>query len=88
MTTYGTRIKGLGGSVKKVYRADKAVLKFGRLQQHNQEMVAVDLTHVSDRIGTEVSGMLGFTMLRLLDIKIDYRDGLVDFSYDPTRFGR
>jgi hypothetical protein len=32
--------------------------------------------------------MLGFVMLRLLDIKIDYRDGLVDFSYDPTRFGR
>jgi len=85
---YGTRIKGLGGSVRKVYRADKAVLKFGRLQQHNQVLVAVNLTHVSDRLGTEVSGMLGFTMLRLLDIKIDYRDGLVDFSYDPKRFGR
>jgi hypothetical protein len=24
-------------------------------------------------------------MLRLLDIKIDYRDGLIDFSYDPKR---
>ncbi|MGC2196019.1 MAG: hypothetical protein WA628_15185, partial [Terriglobales bacterium] len=26
--------------------------------------------------------------LRLLDIKIDYRDGLVDFSYDPKRWGQ
>jgi len=36
--------------------------------------------------GTEVSGTLGFGMLFLLDIKIDYRDGLVDFSYDEHRF--
>ena len=85
---HGTRVKGLGGSVNKVYRADKAVLKFGHLQQHDQDLVALDLSHISDETGTEVSGMLGFVMLRLLDIQIDYRDGLVDFSYDPTRFGR
>lgn len=85
---YGTTIKGLGGSVKKVYRADKALLKFGHLQQENQDLVAFDLSHISNRLGTEVSGMLGFGMLRLLDIKIDYRDGLVDFSYDPKRWGQ
>jgi tetratricopeptide (TPR) repeat protein len=84
---HGTRIKGLNGSVDKVYRADKALIKFGHLQQHNQDLVALDLSHTSDQIGTEVSGMLGFVMLRLLEIKIDYRDGLVDFTYDPTRFG-
>jgi tetratricopeptide (TPR) repeat protein len=83
----GTRIKGLNGSVDKVYRADKALIKFGHLQQHNQDLVALDLSHTSDQIGTEVSGMLGFVMLHLLEIKIDYRDGLVDFTYDPTRFG-
>ena len=37
-------------------------------------------------LATEVSGVLGFQMLRLLDIKIDYRDGLVDFNYDAKRF--
>jgi len=31
---------------------------------------------------------LGFAMLRLLDIKIDYRDGLVEFTYDPNRIIR
>jgi hypothetical protein len=30
-------------------------------------------------------GFLGFGMLRMLDIKIDYRDGLIDFNYDPNR---
>jgi tetratricopeptide (TPR) repeat protein len=81
-----TTIKGLSGSVDKVYRADKAVLQFGHIRQENQDLVAFDLTHISDSIGTEVSGTLGFTLLRFLDIKIDYRDGLVDFSYDPKRW--
>ena len=43
---------------------------------------------MSDRLGTEASGVLGFTTLHLLDIKIDYRDGLVDFSYDPKQRGQ
>lgn len=81
-----TIVKGVSGSVKNVYRADKAVIQFGHLRQENQDLVAFDLTHISDRIGTEVSGLLGFAMLRFLDIKIDYRDGLVDFSYDPKRW--
>ena len=47
--------------------------------------VLVAPTHISDHTGTEISGILGFTLLRLLDVKIDYRDGLVDFSYNPKR---
>lgn len=80
-------VRGLAGSVNKVFRADKARLRFGHLEQQNQDLVSFDLTHLSDRIGTEVSGLLGFAMLRMLDIRIDYRDGLVDFSYDPKRWG-
>ena len=41
---------------------------------------------ISDSTGTEVSGTLGFAMLRMLDIKIDYRDGLVHFDYDWKRY--
>jgi tetratricopeptide (TPR) repeat protein len=81
-----TIVRGLSGSVKNVYRADEAVIQFGHLRQRNQGLVAFDLTHLSDRIGTEASGVLGFTTLRLLDIKIDYRDGLVDFSYDSKHW--
>jgi predicted aspartyl protease len=82
------RVKGLSGSVNNVYRADKAVLQFGNLRQENQDITAFDLTHLSDRTGTEISGVLGFATLRMLDIKIDYRDGLVDFSYDAKRWSR
>ena len=83
-----TTVTGLSGSVKNVFRADKAVLQFGNLRQENQDLVAYDLTHISDDVGTEISGTLGFTTLRFLDLKIDYRDGLVEFSYDPKRWGR
>jgi hypothetical protein len=44
------------------------------------------MTSMSNSAGTEISGSLGFVMLWLLDIKIDYRDGLVDFAYDDKRF--
>jgi TonB family protein len=78
-------VRGLSGSVKKVYSADKAVIQFGHLRQENQDLLAFDLSNISNGIGTETSGILGFAMLSLLDIKIDYRDGLIDFSYVPKR---
>jgi hypothetical protein len=76
-------IKGISGTVNKVYSADKVVLQFGSLRQENQNLVAFDLSKISDAMGTEASGSLGFTLLRPLDIKLDYRDGLVDFTL-PT----
>ena len=75
---------GINGKVNKVYSA-KATLRFAHLQQPSMEVVTFDLSPESRRVGTEVSGFLGFAMLRLLEIKLDYRDGLVDFEYDPTR---
>lgn len=80
------RIKGVSGSVKNVYEADKAVLQFARFRQENQEITAFDLSKISKDDGTEVSGILGFTTLRFMTIKIDYRDGLVDFDYDKNRW--
>lgn len=79
-------VTGISGSVDRVYSANKAVLQFGNLRQENQDLVSFDMTHVSNSNGTEVSGFLGFVLLRFLDIKIDYRDALVDFNFDRTRF--
>jgi predicted aspartyl protease len=81
-----TVVEGISGRVDKVYSANKAVLTFGHLRQENQDMTAFDTKPISDSIGTEVSGFLGFVMLRFLDIKIDYRDDLVNFDYDPNRW--
>jgi len=85
---YDTTVTGLSGKVDKVFSANKAILQFGRIRQENQDLTAFDTTSISDSVGTEVSGFLGFVLLRFLDIKIDYRDALVDFQYDPKRWGR
>jgi hypothetical protein len=77
-------IRGMNGEVSKVYSA-KATLRFGHLQQPSMDVVIFDLSSLSRRVGTEVSGFLGFGMLRILDVKLDYRDGLVDFEYNPKR---
>jgi tetratricopeptide (TPR) repeat protein len=80
-----TPVNGLDGRVKKVYRADKATLSFGRYKHEDLDVISFDHFGLSQNSGTEISGTLGFSLLRLLKITIDYRDGLVDFSYDFTR---
>lgn len=76
------RVKGLSGTVKNVYSGDELTLQFANLQQRNLDIVSLDMKNMSDGAGTEISGTLGFAMLRMLDMKIDYRDGLVAFNYD------
>ena len=80
------QIKGLSGQVKTVYTTGEILLRFGRFQQRRTDMVAFDLSNTSNHVGTEVSGALGFAMLYMLDIKLDYRDNLVNFEYDGKRF--
>lgn len=79
-------IKGLNGKVEKVYVADRVSLHFAHFIREKEDLMAFDLSNISDSAGTEISGTLGFAMLWMLDIKIDYRDGLVDFTYDKKRF--
>jgi hypothetical protein len=79
------RVHGVSGSVRDVYSADKAILQFSHYKQENQDVVAFDLSGISRGAGTEVSGILGFTTLRLFTLKIDYRDGLVDFTYNAPK---
>jgi hypothetical protein len=79
------RVHGVNGAVDKVYSSDKATLRFGHFEQSNLGIITLDLSTISRHTGTEVSGFLGFAMLRQLEVQLDYRDGLVDFKYDPKR---
>jgi len=74
-------VHGLSGDVKKVYVAHQVTLDFGHLRQTVPDMVAIDMSRVSRHVGTEVSGTLGLVMIRLLKIRLDYRDALADFQY-------
>jgi len=80
------QIKGLSGKVKDVFSGDSVKLIFGNLNQENVDISAFDTSAISESMGVEVSGFLGLAVLKMLDIKIDYRDGLVKFTYDSDRF--
>jgi tetratricopeptide (TPR) repeat protein len=81
-----TAVKGISGAVNKVYRADNVKLQFSHFRHERQNLVSFDTSQMSNDTGIEIAGMLGFAMLQLMDVKIDYRDGLVDFQVDPDRF--
>ncbi len=76
------RVRGLSGEVKNVRTADDVTLQMGGLRQQHQRLMAFDFSVISNSTGTEVSGILGFDVLKFLTIRLDYRDGLVDFHYD------
>ena len=84
--TDAVRIKGISGEVKKVYRAQDVILQFSRYRQRMNEMLCLDMSNMSNDAETEISGMYGFEMLLMPDIKIDYRDGRVTFKFDSKRF--
>jgi predicted aspartyl protease len=77
-------LRGLSGSVNKVYGAEKTGLYFGHVQQYAENQIALDLESMSESIGTEVSGVLGVFDFRTLDVRIDYRDDLVDFDFKTS----
>jgi hypothetical protein len=71
--------------VNQTSSADKATLRFANIRQPNQDMVAIDFSGISKDLGIEVPGFLGFSTFRILETKIDSRDGLGQFIYDPNK---
>ncbi|MEQ1354701.1 MAG: aspartyl protease family protein, partial [Candidatus Acidiferrum sp.] len=80
------KVRGISGEVKKVFRAEDVTLQFAGFKEKMDTMLCLDMTKISNDTGTEVSGILGFAVLHMMEIKIDYRDGLVDLKFDPKRF--
>jgi tetratricopeptide (TPR) repeat protein len=82
----GLRVGGLSGEVNKVSRAQRTILQFGHVSQEHLQMIAFDTTPFSRQDGVEISGFIGYTALAFMQMDIDYRDGLVNFTYDPKKY--
>ena len=82
----GYQVKGLNGAVKDVFTAENLTLTFSHFRQPARNMIAFDTSRISPPTEPEISGFLGFGMLFQMQVKIDYRDGLVDFVYDRNRY--
>ena len=87
-----------GGDVNRadVYSSDGSLLRvsspfkfplyrFAGTEFPNQSAISFDLTPKSHGTGVEVSGLLGFDVLRSFLIDINYRDGLARILFDQNR---
>ena len=81
----GIIVKGINGKVNKGYSADEITFRFANISQKVRDVVAFDTPQVSKNLDMEVSGFIGITALGQTTMSIDYRDGLVKFSYDANR---
>jgi predicted aspartyl protease len=78
-------VHGINGKVDKVYSADNITFRFANVSQRVEDVVAFATPTVSKSLNMEISGLIGYTALSQMTIDIDYRDGLIKFSYDPKR---
>jgi len=76
---------GLSGEVKDTYLTGDIKLDFAGLRYPAHDLIAFDTGRLFGRDEIEISGFLGAGILRQLTMRIDYRDDLVNFTYDPSR---
>jgi len=78
-------VKGVSGSVNELFAAERVRLRFGSFDRQIGNMLSFDLARISHDDGIDISGLLGFEILQQIDLKIDYRDNLVELGYDDRR---
>ncbi len=76
-------VKGISGDVKEVFEAGKAELQFARFRQSNLGLTSFNLSNTPQHGGPRMAGILGYPLLSLFKLTIDYRNGLVNFDYTP-----
>jgi predicted aspartyl protease/Tfp pilus assembly protein PilF len=79
------KVRGISGNVDNVFTADDITFRFANISQKVQDVVAFTTSSLSKNLNMEVSGLIGFSALGQMTIGIDYRDGLMKFTYDPNR---
>jgi hypothetical protein len=66
------------GFLSETFRTGPITLDIAGRRFKQGDDTALDFGPASDALGLEVSGDLGYEFLRNVDLKIDYRDGLID----------
>ena len=74
------QVAGMSGNAGAPATAEDIILQFSRTPQPPQNFVTTDLHSISRNLGTEVSGLIGISILSSMKITINYRDGWVEFQ--------
>lgn len=84
--TQVTRVRGPDGTLLRVTTPVKLpVYRFTNNEMPDVFAISFDLSPKSRDIGFEVSGVMGFYVLRQYFIDLNYRDGLVKILYDQNQ---
>ena len=75
------RVRGLSGDVNEVFEASKAVITFAGYRQKNVGLTSFNLNNSPGHRDVRIDGLLGFSVLDLFRLTLDYRNGLVKFEY-------
>jgi hypothetical protein len=79
------QLQGVNGTVRKVPAVSNVSMTFALIRQTRRNMLIVDTSGMSRNVGAEMSGIIGFPILRELVLSIDYRDNLIHVVYDPKK---
>jgi tetratricopeptide (TPR) repeat protein len=78
-----TKLQGIQGAVNKVSRARTVKLAFAGFRQENPDLIAFDMSKISDEMSVRLSGVLGMPVLGQMKLTINYQEGAVRLDYKP-----
>jgi predicted aspartyl protease len=81
-------LHGISGKINDVDAADDLKFGFGGFSVHCLDTLSVNLRRHDDDMGMRVDGFLGFPILKMFVITIDYRNGLIKFDCPSARTAR
>jgi tetratricopeptide (TPR) repeat protein len=76
----GKVLGGLSGRTQ-TFLAKNVSIQIGHLSQENDAIYVIDFKDMNKKLGLEISGLIGFPLLKNLVITMDLRDGLLDLKY-------
>ncbi len=82
-TPRSVNLNGAAGAVEGIFRISPLVLEVAGRTVGERDPVSMDLDEISRRQGVQISGILGYSVLRQSTVTINYRDGLVALGPRP-----
>lgn len=84
-TTAVGEAEGVGGEVIHIYAAQITNLRLDEKEMGDVDAVALNLGHISGRLGRPVHGILGYSFLKERIVQIDYRNRIIRIIEDKPR---
>jgi tetratricopeptide (TPR) repeat protein len=80
-------IRNTNSNIDYTFTAGNVTLSFATLTQNINLIPTFDTSMFSRDTGMDISGLIGYSTLHGMTMRIDYRDGLVKLTYDPKKAG-